>query len=178
MMKNYRLSKFFVAFIVATVFIGLLPYLAIAQQSNKEEETLFVAKKAFEDGFYEVSFGLFERFLKDYPDSPKVPEINLLMGECYFHQSRYLDALSKFEELLNNPKALDIKDAVLYWIGEVHFKGNNFEKASSYYKMIIDDFPKSYYAPAACYSLGWSFFQQQEYRKAIDSFKVLISKFP
>ena len=178
MMKNSRLRKYFTVSIIVALFVPLLSCLSIAQQTNKEEETLFVAKKAFEDGFYEVSFGLFERFLKEYPESSKVPEINLLMGECYFHQSRYLDALGKFEELLNNPKAHDIKDAVLYWIGEVHFKGNNFEKAASYYKMIVDDFPKSYYAPAAYYSLGWSFFQQQEYRKAIDSFKLLISKFP
>jgi len=178
MMKNCRLNKTVVVIIIVAFFTAFLPCLSFAQQSNKEEETLFVARKAFEDGFYEVSFGLFERFLKDYPDSPKVPEINLLMGECYFHQNRYLDALGKFEELLNNSKARDIKDAVLYWIAEVHFKGNNFEKASGYYKMIINDFPKSYYAPAAYYSLGWSFLQQQEYRKAIDSFKALILKFP
>ena len=63
MMKNSCLSKLFAAFIIATVFITLLPCFSIAQQSNKEEETLFVAKKAFEDGFYEVSFGPFERFL-------------------------------------------------------------------------------------------------------------------
>ena len=42
-----------------------------AQASSKEEESLFVAKKAFEDGFYEVSLGLLDRFLKNYPDSKK-----------------------------------------------------------------------------------------------------------
>ncbi len=39
-------------------------------RDNKEEETLFIAKKAFEDGFYEASIGLAERLLNNYPDSP------------------------------------------------------------------------------------------------------------
>ncbi|MCX5703927.1 MAG: hypothetical protein NT066_05515 [Candidatus Omnitrophica bacterium] len=95
--------------------------LSFAQEPSKEEETLFVAKKAFEDSFYEVSLGLLERFLKNYPDSPKVTEVNLLIGQCYFHQNRFLDALSKFEGLLSQGSAKNIKDAVLYWIAEVHF---------------------------------------------------------
>ncbi len=54
-------------FIILSVFCLLYPVLCLAQESSKEEETLFVAKKAFEDGFYEVSLGLLERFLKNYP---------------------------------------------------------------------------------------------------------------
>ncbi len=98
----------------------------------KEEESLFVAKKAFDDGFYDVSLGLLLRFQNNYPDSDKLPEVNLLIGRCYFHQNRFLDALAKFEELLNQPKATSIKDAVLYWIAEVHFKGNVYDKAAGY----------------------------------------------
>ncbi len=146
-------------------------------QDNKEEESLFVAKKAFEDGFYEVSLGLLERFLKNYPDSAKAGEINLLIGQCYFHQNRFLEALTKFEDLLNQPKAKDTKDACIYWIGEVHFKGNSFSKAATYYKMIVDDFPKSIYASSAYYSLGWCLFQEQEFAGAITYFKIVEEKY-
>ncbi|MFA5411326.1 MAG: tetratricopeptide repeat protein [Candidatus Omnitrophota bacterium] len=149
-----------------------------AQEPSKEEEALFVAQKAFEDGFYEVSLGLLERFLKNYPDSKKTAEATLLMGQCYFHQNKFLDALAKFEGLLNQPSARSLQDAVLYWIAEVHFKGNNFTKAASYYKKIIDDFPKSSYAPIAYYSIGWCLFQENDFPQAWEYFKTAEERFP
>ena len=57
--------------------------------SDKEEESLFVAKKAFEDGFYEVSTGLLERFLKNYPNSSQWAQANLVIGQCLFQQNKF-----------------------------------------------------------------------------------------
>ncbi|MCK9603942.1 MAG: tetratricopeptide repeat protein [Candidatus Omnitrophica bacterium] len=149
-----------------------------AQDAEKGEEAIFVAKKALDDGFYEVSLGLLERFLKTYPDSPKIPEANLLIGQCYFHQNKFLDALGKFEALLNQPAAGDIKDACLYWIAEVHFKGNSFSKAAEYYRMVVESFPKSPYAISAYYSLGWCLFQDDNFNDALRYFKIVEEKFP
>jgi len=147
-------------------------------QDEKEEEALFVGKKALEDGFYEVAIGLFERFIKNFPDSPKSAQVNLLVGQCYFHQNKFLDALAKFEWLLTQPNAGNIQDAVFYWIAEVHFKANNFSKASLNYRKIIDNFPSSAYAGSAYYSLGWCQFQDNSYSGALDYFKIIEVKFP
>lgn len=149
-----------------------------AQEPSKEEESLFVAKKAFEDGFYDVALGLFERFLRNYPASAKVAEVNLLIGQCYFHQNRFLDALTKFEGLLSPAYSQGIKDAVIYWIAEVHFKGNDFVKAAQYYKMITEEFPKSPYSVYAYYSLGWCLFQESRFEEALKYFKITEEKFP
>ncbi len=145
---------------------------------SKEDEAIFMAKRAFEDGFYDVSLGLFERFLKSYPDSARSPEANLFIGQCYFHQNKFLDALAKFEWLLNQPAAANIRDAVLYWIAEVHFRGNDFNKAAAYYTRIVQEFPASTYAPAANYSLGWCLFQARDFTRALEYFKVVEEKFP
>ena len=137
-----------------------------------------MAKKAFEDGFYEVSLGLLKRFLDNYPGSSSATEASLLIGECYFHQNKFTDALAKFEELLKNPAAKSIKDALFYWIAEVHFKGNNFNEASVYYKNIIREFPASSYVPIAYYSLGWCLFQEHKFRPALEYFRILMEKYP
>ncbi|MFA4984090.1 MAG: tetratricopeptide repeat protein [Candidatus Omnitrophota bacterium] len=157
----------------------LLPFsLHAVEDNSREEESFFVAKKAFEDGFYEVSLGLLERFLKNYPDSKRSADAELLMGECYFHQNKYMEALKKFEELLNQPKAGAIKDAVLYWTAEVHFKGNGFSRAASYYQAIIEGFPKSSYLVHAYYSLGWCLFQEGNYQEALKYFKIVEERYP
>ena len=69
-MKNKRTKIKFIAIICTAVLLAQSYFffpgsLASAQESSREEEGLFVAKKAFEDGFYEVSLGLLERFLKN-----------------------------------------------------------------------------------------------------------------
>jgi TolA-binding protein len=170
--KFYILNCIFAFCILHFAFVGF------AQDVSKEDESLFVAKKAFEDGFYEVSLGLLERFLKNYPDSSKSQEVHLLIGECYYYQNKFLEALAKFEWLLNQPTAQKLQDAILYWIAEVHFKGNDFAKATSYYKKIIDDFPNSSFIPNVYYSMGWCLFQEYAFGEAIEYFKKVEEKFP
>jgi len=104
-----RITAIFLCLFLITAYgLRLTGHVSFAQEYSKEEEALFVAKKAFEDGFYEVSLGLLERFLKEYPASAKANEANLLIGECCFHQNRFLDALNKFEGLLNLASAKNI----------------------------------------------------------------------
>jgi TolA-binding protein len=150
----------------------------LAEDNTKEAEALFVAQKAFEDGFYDVCLSLLERYLKNYPASPKIAAANLLIGRCYYHQNKFLEALKKFEEVFDLPGGKDIKDEVFYWIAEVHFRGNNFSRAASYYKMIVDGFPDSAYAVSAYYSLGWCLFQEQKFNEALVNFKTVEEKFP
>jgi TolA-binding protein len=165
---------------VISIFILIVFLISsvLAQDDAKETELLFMAKKAYEDGFYEVSLGMLERFQKGYPDSSKIPQAILLSGQCYFYQGRYLEALKIFEALLNNPLAGPLLDAVYFWMGEIHFKGNNFEKSAALYQRLIDVFPQSSFVPPAYYSLGWSLAQLGKFKQAIQTFQTLITKFP
>jgi predicted negative regulator of RcsB-dependent stress response len=51
--------------------------------ASKEEEAFYVAQKAFEDGFCDVSLSLLERFQAAYPASQKTAQADLLIGQCY-----------------------------------------------------------------------------------------------
>jgi len=165
--------------IVGTLILILfLISLGFTQESPKEAELLFMAKKAYEDGFYEVALGMLGRFQKEFPYSDKTSEVCLLVGQSYFHQGRYLEALNTLEALLLEPKAANLRDAIYFWMAELHFKGNNFEKAVAFYQKLINDFPQSSYVPAAYYSLGWSFSQMGKYGQALQSLKSLLEKFP
>jgi TolA-binding protein len=172
--SKFKILNFGLSFCILIFAFCIFLY---AWEPSKEEGAFFVAQKAFADGFYEVSVDLLKRFLKDYPDSSKQAQANLLIGRCYFQQNRFLDALNKFEELLNQPQAKDLKDAVLYWIAEVHFKGNSFDKAASFYKRLIDEFPNSPYLAASLYSLGWCLFEEEKFNEALRYFEVVEKRF-
>ncbi len=162
---------------VSIVILFLTP-VCFAYENPKETELLFMARKAYEDGFYEVSLGMLERFQKEYSDSSEVKPARLLSGQCYFQQGRYLEALNIFDGLLNDPQGGSFKDALYFWMAEVHFKGGNFEKAAAFYQKLIAELPQSSYAAAAYYSLGWSLAQTGKYSQAVQIFKSLLEKFP
>jgi tetratricopeptide (TPR) repeat protein len=163
--------------LVTGLGFGISVSRAFAAESSKEEEALYVAKKAFDDGFYDVTLSMLERFLGNYPVSDKTVEVNLLVGRCYFYQNRFLDALNKFQDLLAFPGIENIKDEIYYWIAEVHFRGNNFARAGEYYKKVIDGYPKSSYLAAAYYSCAWSYFQERKFSQALEYFTIVEQKF-
>ena len=68
---------------LASLFIGNLAT-SLSAADNKEDELFFVAQKAFEDGFYDVALRYLDKFLKDFPETDKRPQVNLLIGQCYF----------------------------------------------------------------------------------------------
>ncbi len=82
-MRSFSVFKSGIIFIlVFAVFVPVLRSgVCFAQQdglpdrqAGKEEESLFVAQKAFDDGFYDVALSLLERFEKIIPtqiNSPK-----------------------------------------------------------------------------------------------------------
>ncbi len=150
----------------------------LAEPDSKDAELLFMAKKAYEDGFYEVSLGMLERLGRDYQNSTIRPQADLLSGQCYFQQGRYLEALNIFQSLTENRQAAGFKDALYFWMGEVHFKSGNFEKAAEFYQKLISSFAQSPLEPAAYYSLGWAFYQEGKFAQSVQTFQILISKFP
>lgn len=160
------------------ILVLFLTPFCFAYDSSKETELLFMARKAYEDGFYEVSLGMLDRFQKEYSDSSQFKQVSLLSGQCYFQQGRYLEALNIFEKLLNDAETNNFKDAIYFWMAEVHFKGGNYEKSAAFYQKLITEFPQSSYAAAAYYSLGWSLSQMGKYAQAVQTFKSLLEKFP
>jgi len=164
--------------VCGSVFLLFSSSFCFASEGPKGTELLFMAKKAYADGFSEVSLGILERLQKEYADSPEFKPARLLSGQCYFQQGRYLEALNIFEGLLADPECRSFKDALYFWMGEIHFKGSNFEKAAVFYQKLIAEFPRSSYIAAADYSLGWSLSQLGKYSQAAQVFKSLLEKFP
>ncbi|MFH1656066.1 MAG: tetratricopeptide repeat protein [Candidatus Omnitrophota bacterium] len=149
-----------------------------AAETDKQEELLFVAQKALEDGFYDVSFGYLEQFLKDYPDTEKRHQVYLLMGQCYLYQGRHLEAIDTFDNILTLFGIEDIKDAIYYWKAEVYFKVKDYAQAKNFYKEVITNFPDSKYSADSIYSLGWCLLEERKYLEAIKEFERLVQLYP
>jgi tetratricopeptide (TPR) repeat protein len=151
------------------------PHYAIAQEQSPEQELFFIAQKAFDDGFYDVSIRYIEQFFQKFPASSRYTQARLLLGQCYFFKNQYLKALELFQSIQQNPA---ISDAVFFWLGETYFKGADYKQAQSYYLRVIENFPESEYIPQSYYSLGWTMFAQGNYQDAINYFETLTKTYP
>ena len=177
MKKYHRLIKNIVLVLIAIGLVCCHGSLE-ASDNDKEQELLFVAQKALEDGFYDVSLGYLERFLVDFPQTEKRAKVYLLMGQCYLHQNQFINAVDVLDKILELPNVDNIKDAVYYWKAEVYFRAKDYAHAKNFYREVLLNFPDSEYADDTAYSLGWCFFEEKDYEQAIESFNKLIELYP
>jgi TolA-binding protein len=161
---------------------GILAFLCLngafgGDVNKKEEDAFYVAVKSYEDGFYDVSLTLFDRFLKTYLDSDKKLEALLYIGQCYYAQEKYLKALEQFESLLKIEGVDHIKDKVYFWLGEVYAKGRDYKQAGQYYKELIDNYKDSPFLLSAYKSLAQAEVNEGNFSQAIETYRQILLHF-
>lgn len=174
-------KKFIFSFILFSALCSLLSAHIFAQTAQ-EEDTFLLAKKAFDDGFYEAGLALLNRFLDNFPASSKANEAHFYIGQCYFYQKKYDEAVNQFNTLLSSQAIADFsleqRGGVYYWLAEAFFKKNDFSKAYDFYQKLLSEYPQSSYYPHAFYSLGWCLFEQGKFQEAKEKFIEFKNKFP
>jgi TolA-binding protein len=173
MLKNITFN----IFLILGLSLSSLNFMEAAQFNKKEEDAFYVAVKAYEDGFYDVSMTMFERFLKTYISSDKKPEALLYTGQCYFYQEKYLKALDQFEALLKMDGAERIKDKVLFWLGEVYSRGRDYKQAAEFYKQLTNNYKGSSYYLAAYRSLALAQMNDAKLKEARDTYRFISVQF-
>lgn len=174
MIKSFFNPKFISIILVAMLaFSSWLPTSALAR--NTDEELFFIAQRAFEDGFYDVSIRYIDQLLAKNPQAERRIQAKLLLGQCYFFNSQYLKAFEIFQRLLNTSR---FQDAVLFWLAETHLKIKDYSQAKNHYKKLLESYPESDYMPQAYYALGWIDFEQTQYEEAKKIFLDLVDRFP
>lgn len=145
------------------------------QANVDEEELISTAQRAFNDGFHDVAIRYLEQFVPRYPDSPKINQAKLLLGQCYYFKNQYEKAIDLMKSVTPTQEN---QDMLLYWQGETYLKLGNYPQARANYEKLIEQLPDSVYIPQALYSLGWSFFDAKQYALARKALGTLVTRFP
>ena len=111
--------------------------------SSPEEDSFYVAQKAFFDGFYQASITLFEKFIQDFPDSKNIGRAKLYIAKAYYFQKKYLSSLQILKELLVSEDSKDFVDEIYYWLSQIYLEGKNYTQALEYAQKIIKEFENS-----------------------------------
>jgi len=107
------------------------------------EEAYKKAYDLFTKGDVEGAKGEFKRFLEVYPKSKYAENAHYWLGECYFAEKKFDEAILEFDEVIKNyPKGNKVPDA-LFRQGMAFLEMNDTTNAKLIFKEVIKRFPKS-----------------------------------
>ncbi|MCM8819786.1 MAG: tetratricopeptide repeat protein, partial [Candidatus Omnitrophica bacterium] len=165
------------AIIILGFIISILFSTSFCFSNSTEEEKFYIAKKAFNDSFYDVSISLFERFIKEYPNSQHIIEAKLYIAKCYYFKENYPKALENFREILSKlPSNANFLDEIYYWMAEIYAKGKDYDNSNLYAEKLLKNFPNSQFKWWTLYRIANNNLELSNSKKAEEIFEQIISK--
>lgn len=122
-----------------------------------------------EEEDYESSADAFELLRERHPFDPMTRRIGTALGESYYQQRRYAEAIEALERampLLDE----DNRSKAVYLTAESYNALNDFQNATRFYRMYINRADDEEQARIAHYGLGWVYHKQEIFHWAADAF--------
>jgi tol-pal system protein YbgF len=88
----------------------------------------------------------FQEYLKRFPDAPDAAQAQRYIGEAYFMQGKYSDAVAAYDQVIQKYKATDSSDAVpdAYYKQGVSFEQlKQRDRAIANYQLLRKEYPNS-----------------------------------
>ncbi len=140
---NQRIMGLPLSVFLMIIFIGFCNESPVFSRTLSEDETLvWVGTGAYNDGFYDIAEKQFSQFLRDYPDHAKFYDVSYLLGKTLYHQGKLKEARSCFLKIVNEHKAFDHMEYVLFWLADIELSLGNKEGARRYYLSLLTRYPK------------------------------------
>jgi tol-pal system protein YbgF len=93
-------------------------------------------------------------------------------------QSRYQDAISQFQSLVNTWPDSGLADDALYWMSEARYVNREFESALNGFRDLVQDYPDSSRVPEAMLKIGYIQYDIGAYDQAAKTFEDILARFP
>jgi len=123
----------------------------LTAQVTQEETDFIYGKRLYEEQLYDLAAIQFEKFVKDYPDSPRASEAQFLLADSYFLKGEFKDAIEQYSALIIRfPQSMRI-DLAQFRIGKCFENIGKKKQAVSSYFRVYQDYPESKWADRALY---------------------------
>lgn len=116
------------------------------QKSAKEDYD--EAYKLYKENAYRQAIEKFRAFLKEYPDSELAGNARYWLGECYYQQERYEEAILEYEKVVREHKGPKVSAALLKQGLAFHHLGDT-KTAKFLMEKLIEEYPKTEQAEVA-----------------------------
>lgn len=108
------------------------------------------------------------RFIADYPSSAWLPSIKFELGNLYYKDKKYSEALKIYGQLSASKLNRDQRYEYYYKTGYCQMKQSKYDRALASYSRIMNS--KNRYTEASTYYYGTIHYQKGNYNEALDAF--------
>ena len=93
-------------------------------------------------------------------------------------QSRYEEAISDFQLLVQTWPTSQLADNGYFWMSEALYLNREYKQALDGFKMIVENYPDSDRLPEAMLKIGYIYYDVGEYTNAANTFRSVLERFP
>lgn len=114
-----------------------------AATSQEAGAAFAMASRDLEKGHANLAAAGFKNFIKQHPDSPKIPEATYLLGESFRSQGMDAEAINVWEMLAKMAPRHQVTSRALLSLGRTYRSVDNIPAAESALKRLVARFPDS-----------------------------------
>ncbi|MBX2992900.1 MAG: tetratricopeptide repeat protein [Bacteroidetes bacterium] len=170
------MMKISFSLVVLLAAVSLVFSQQIRFKTEAEDFALF--HNQFKSGQFLHALRHLDKFLDDYPESPKRAEAFFLSAECLYSLNQYSGAEKRYELFLINFPGYSLADSALFRLGEIAFARSDFQTAINKFRRILDDFGGSRLAGEAAFWVGESYFNLQEVHSSQNFYRISSELYP
>jgi TolA-binding protein len=179
--KRYSTEVLAVAVGLLVIAVGLV-FISQNRAKSQEQAGLMLnsAHGAFLSGSPAQAQEGYKEIASRYGSTPAGQEAKIYLGNIYFQQRNYQEALKQYRECLKTrPKNPILLDAALSGIAACLEQQGDFAKAAEQYQAIADRLPKEeFLSPAALLQAGRCFAEAGLMERARGAYQRLIDDYP
>lgn len=137
------------------------------QQLNTPEARFFLGKAYLYEGKTYMAASVFERLLKDFPDTDMKEEAEFLASDSFFHAGDYDGAIIKYQNFLKKYPNSKLRSAAVFRVGASLFNKKDYPSARANFQAVIDKNPRDFFSPYAQFFIAESYLENKQTRDAL-----------
>lgn len=143
------------------------------------DEALYLRGKASKElGDQEGEIAAFEELREKYPRSNFSQEAYFVLGNNYYNQKRYKEAIEEFDKIVQFFPQSPLLSESNYWMGWSYFKLADYKKASEYFNKVEEDEENLSLGQRAKFMVAESWYNLKDYQKAREAYGKFIEMYP
>lgn len=116
---------------------------------------------------------IYKEIRERYPKYERMPEVLFALGQSYWTQSRFKEAIAVYTDLIRNFKDSPLVADAWLAFGEYYFNEAELNKALKAYELAASDKRARVYG-FALYKQAWCYYNLAEWKKALEKFRATI----
>jgi len=159
--------------------LGKYKLALIELEKTSTDEALYLRGKASKElGNQEGEIAAFEELREKYPQSNFSQEVYFRLGNYYYNQKRYKEAIEEFDKIIQLFPQSSLISESYYWMGWSYFRSADYKKASECFNKVEEDEENLDLEQRARFMAAESWYNLKDYQKAREAYRKFIEMYP